>query len=438
MLAAAMERQHLSADGLLRLIYAEFKKIPDHRTNPTIPLADALMAGFAVFSLKAPSLLAFDQQRRDHEHNLKAIFGMSAIPCDTQMRTILDEVDPSTLRPVFTSVFRAVQRGKSLESFVFYEGHYLLASDGTTYFNSENVHCPGCLEKHHRNGTVTYSHQMLGLAIVHPDHREVIPLGPEAIIKQDGDTKNDCECNATRRALKHFRREHPKLPVIIVEDALSANAPHIADLQANNARFILGIKPGSHKHLFRQLQLADEENRTNVLTLIDDKGTLHHFRWLNNVELNESNPNVRVNVLDYWEVNAKGHVQRFTWITDFELCEDSVWMIMRGGRCRWKIENETFNTLKNQGYQFEHNFGHGEKNLSVVFALLMMLAFLIDQTQQLCDSLFVAVWKKSGSKRRMWELVRSMFHCFRLTSMRQLLELLLGFKAVEPPIMNSS
>ena len=68
----------------------------------------------------------------------------------------------------------------------------------------------------------------------------------------------------------------------------------------------------------------------------------------------------------------------------------NVFRLMRGGRARWKIENETFNTLKNQGYNFEHNYGHGEQNLSVVFAMLMMLAFLVDQTQQLCCALFRA------------------------------------------------
>ena len=120
-------------------------------------------------------------------------------------------------------------------------------------------------------------------------------------------------------------------------------------------------------------------------------------------------------MLDYWEISPDGSVQRFSWITDLETNEDSVWYIMRGGRARWKIENETFNTLKNQGYQFEHNFGHGKKHLSVVFALLMMLAFLVDQVQQSCDGLFQAVWAKMGTKRRLWERVRSLFHDFRLT-----------------------
>jgi hypothetical protein len=274
----AKERQHLSADALFRLVRAVFRKVPDLRSAMAeIPLADCLMAGFAVFALKAESLLAFDKQRCSDEVNLKSIFGLKQVPCDTQMRTILDEVDPQQLRPAFTAVFRQLQRGNALEAFVFFQGHYLLALDGTSYFSSENIHCPSCLEKKSRNGKVAYSHQMLGAVLVHPDLREVIPLFPEPIIKQDGDTKNDCERNASRRCLTRFRQEHPKLPVIVVEDALSANAPHLADLHDHNMRFIIGIKPGSHGFLFEQMQTACETGQAHVLTLEDSAGTLHHY-----------------------------------------------------------------------------------------------------------------------------------------------------------------
>ena len=90
--------------------------------------------------------------------------------------------------------------------------------------------------------------------------------------------------------------------------------------------------------------------------------------------------------------------------------------------------HETFNTLKNQGYNFEHNYGLGHKHLSMVFVKLMMLAFLVDQVQQLSCSLFRSVWKKLGSKRALWEKMRALFHCFRLESMEMLyLALLHGF-----------
>ncbi|HEY5865670.1 MAG TPA: hypothetical protein VI542_08995 [Candidatus Tectomicrobia bacterium] len=112
---------------------------------------------------------------------------------------------------------------------------------------------------------------------------------------------------------------------------------------------------------------------------------------------------------------------------------------MQGGRARWKIEKETCHTRKNQGYHFEHNSGHGEKNLSVVFAMLMLLAFLVDQTQQLCCALFQAVWAKLGSKRLLWERMRARFYDYALTSMRQLFEALLyGFTKSHPVITSDS
>jgi hypothetical protein len=436
--ADAKERQHLSADALYHLVRSVFHEVPEQRTEAAeIPLQDALLAGYAVFALKMPSLLAFDKQRCDDEANLKSLFGLKHIPCDTQMRTILDDVDPQLLRPGFTSVFRQLQRGNALEPFVFFQGHYLMALDGTGYASSEKIHCPACLEKKSRNGKVCYSHQMLGAVLVHPDLKEVIPLCPEPIIKQDGDTKNDCERNATRRFLGHFRREHPKLPVIVVEDALSSNAPHLADLHDYNMRFIIGIKPGSHGFLFAQMRTAAETGQAKVLTLEDADGTLHHYRWLEKASLNESNPEVLVTMLEYWEVPLKGSkapIRHFSWVSDLPVNEETAPILVRGGRARWHIENETFNTLKNQGYHFDHNFGHGAKNLSVVFALLMMLAFLVDQTMQLCDPLFQALWQKMGSKRRLWERVRGIFQHFHLTSMRQLYELLLiDYKATPPP-----
>jgi hypothetical protein len=217
-------RKHLSADALFRLVRSGFASLPDHRLDDTeISLTDALMSAFAMFSLKAPSLLAFDKERT--EGNLHTIYGIARVPCDTYMRKILDPVSPKVFRPVFMSVFRQLQRGKALEPLVFLDGHYLLALDGTEYFSSQTIHCASCLQKVHRNGAITYFHQLVGAAIIHPDRREVIPLMPEPIVKHDGTDKNDCERNATKRFVAKLRRDHPHLKFIITEDSLSSNAP---------------------------------------------------------------------------------------------------------------------------------------------------------------------------------------------------------------------
>jgi hypothetical protein len=432
-------RKHLSADALYALLGGSFGRIADLRCpGSPIPLADALMSAFAMFSLKDPSLLAFDQRRNDA--NLKALFGIGQIPSDTRMREILDPVDPEHLRAPFGDIFRQLQRGKALKPFVFYTGHYLLSLDGTGYFSSQKIHCAACQVKEHKNGKVTYEHQMLAAVIVHPDLKEVIPLAPEPIQKQDGSAKNDCERNAARRLLAKIRREHPRLPLIVVEDGLSSNGPHVRDLIANDMHFLLGVKPGDHEYLFQQVEAARRQGASPTLARREG-GTTREVSWVWNVPLNESNPDLRVNFLEYREYDAQGKLlQHFTWITDLHITKGNVWWFVRGGRARWHIENETFNTMKNQGYHFEHNYGHGEQNLSVVFAMLMMLAFLVDQTQQLCCGLFRAVWKKLGSKRALWEKLRSHFYHFTFRSMRQLYEAMLYdlAKEVPLPIVNSS
>lgn len=398
----------LSADALFQMVRQTFNRVPEHRPmNIEISLGDALMAGFALFSLKDPSLLAFDERRAAPE-NLQRLYHIQQIPSDTQMRTILDEVAPEYLRAPFKHVFHTLRREKVLRRLCFMEHYYLVSLDGTGYFSSKKVHCEQCLERtNSRTGEITYTHQLLGAAIVCPGHAEVVPLYPEPIIKQDGSTKNDCERNAAKRFLNRLREDYPHVPFIITEDALSANAPHIQELQRHKLHFILGVKPGDHAYLFDYVNTAHEQGQTTTFEQTAD-GVTHRFRWLNDVPLNASNTDVRVNFLEYWEMQGD-RVQHFSWITDFVITQTNAATLMRGGRARWKIENETFNTLKNQGYHCEHNFGHGHHYLSVVFALLMMLAFAVDQAQQLACPLFQAAWHKLGSKRRLWERMRALF-----------------------------
>ena len=84
------------------------------------------------------------------------------------------------------------------------------------------------------------------------------------------------------------------------------------------------------------------------------------------------------------------------------------------GNCCWKVENETYNTLKNQGYHLEHNYGHGQQHLATVFAQLMMLAFLIDQVQESWCRLFQAARNRFHARIVLWERLRNLFLTFRI------------------------
>ena len=435
-------RAHLNADALFATIREDFAKVPDHRAaNASIPLADALMSGFAMFSLKDPSLLAFDERRLERPESLHGVFGVGVIPSDTQMRTILDEVAPTHLRRAFRSVFHQLQRGKVLPKLTCLGGHLLLAIDGTGIHSSENIGADYCLTKERRDGTIEYHLQMVAGAFVSPDCKEVFVLCPELIRRQDGSNKNDCERNAVRRYFVDFRREHPHLKVIVTEDGLSANAPHIKDLMAHDLRYILSAKPGDHAYMFNHIDTAAERGDVTDLILPDGKMTnrTHCFRFLNAVPLNKaSEDELRVNFLEHWEVETRGEEvivrNRFSWVTDLIITPDNAMEIMRCGRARWRIENETFNTLKNQGYNLGHNYGLGKKHLSAVFMHLMLLAFLVDQVQQLCCPLFQAARAKVSSKRSLWERIRNYFHTFIAPSMERILRMIAhGFEGLQCP-----
>jgi hypothetical protein len=415
-----LPRQHLSAAGLLSTIRQRFTSIPDPRTgSSSISLPDALMSGLAVFGLKCPSLLQFDQQRRDPivEYNLHTLYGVERVPCDTQLRTILDPVDPVHLRPAFKAVFAHAQRGKVLEDYVFFAGRYLMALDGTHFFASAAVSCPHCCIKNAGTEDERYYHQLFGAALVHPALKEVIPLAPEPIVRADGQTKNDCERNAAKRLIAHTRREHPHLPLIVVADTLHANAPFIETLQEADIGFILGVKPTSHQALFQAAQRAITAGYAHTLEIVDpdDARITHRFRWIHHLPLNDSHPQLRVHFLEYGQIGPTKK-QHFTWITDQPLTPETVYTIMKGGRARWQIENETFNTLKNQGYHLEHNYGHGTQYLSSVFAVLTMLAFLVDQLQKHCCPLFQQALQTHHSMRGLWDKMRAFFLSFTIES----------------------
>jgi hypothetical protein len=406
-------REDLSAPGLWLAVKDYFcKQVSDPRSgngNTEIPIPSALMSACAMFALKFPSLLQFDQQKVDPTiaHNLKKLFFVKQAPSDTHMREIIDKINPEEVAGALDLVFSKVQRGKVLEDYTYLDRGYLLSLDGTGYFESQSTLCESCCEKEKKDGSLSYYHCFLPAVIVHPDQRQVIPLGAEAILKQDGATKNDSELKASQRLLKKIRNNHPKLKLTVLADSLHSNGPMIKSIRELSMDFIITAKESNHLSLFQQIRMYDRNNELDYVKFEEEK--FHHqFRFKNNVWLNGSSDQ-KVNFLEYWEHSFTGKTQHWAWVTSIEITKTNIMEIMRGGRARWKVENETFNTLKNQGYQFEHNFGHGYKHLSTNFALLMLLAFAVDQLQEHCCKVFQMAKKVWHSRVALWEKMRAAF-----------------------------
>lgn len=414
-------RKYLTADGLIEVVRhclqrERFKEIKGSKYS----WQDCILSGLAVFGFKCPSLLQFEKSKMTEpmvRRNLRTLYKVEKAPSDTCLRERLDCLSPRQLRRPFKKIFSHLQRGKVLEGFRYLNGRYIISIDGTGQYCSKKVHCKNCCQKtNKKTKETTYYHHMLGASLVHPDKNIVIPLAPEPIIKGDGDTKNDCERNASKRLLQDLRREHPHLKVLIVEDSLASNYPHLSLLDNLKMDYIIGVKPGDHAYLFDWIRHLPAQTHR----IVDDQGTTHDFSFYENVPLNDAHYDYRVNVMEYTETKVSGKKQHFSWVTKLPLTKENVYEVMRAGRARWRIENETFNTLKNQGYNFEHNYGHGYNQLCSVMTMLMLLAFLIDQVQQLCCKPYQKARTHVGTLAKLFEFARSLLLLFVWENFHQL------------------
>lgn len=381
------------------------------------------MSAFAMMFFQDPSLLAFQQRMQDkiQYNNLASTFDVKTLPKDTQLRTVIDQIPPAVLEGCFSDFLHRLQRGKQLSAYELIGGMYLVPIDGSQYFSSEKVNCPHCLSA--GKGKKRYYHQILQAAIVHPDMRQVLPMAPEQIRNQDGTKKQDCEVNAAKRMLPKIRKAHPKLKLIITADGLYSKQPFIDELKKCGMSFILVAKPDDHTVLFQWVNELTQLDAGSSFEITDNKDRRHCYQWINDVPLNGTKDADQVNFFQYKIISKEGKTTYTnSWVTDLPVDEHNVVTLVKGGRARWKIENEAFNTLKNQGYHIEHNFGHGQQNLSINFLILNLLAFYIHQILDLTDSLYQTVrYEKFTSRLEFWNQLRCTFRILLFNSWEHML-----------------
>ena len=230
-------------DKMIKLVRNGFKGVRDFRQeNYTYELPNLLNLAFAMFSLKDASVSSFREQYTVRAENLQRVYGVYELPGTIAFRGGIDQVEPEDLQDLFKPLLDfLIAQGVLKERHVL--GKYTIVSvDGTGHYCSGKKGCSQCMVKNHRNGKKTYYHQLLGAVAVHPNQSTVFPVACEAIVKQDGSTKNDCELNASKRIIPQIRAALSKEEIIAVFDALYINGPHIKALAEEDMRYIIGSK----------------------------------------------------------------------------------------------------------------------------------------------------------------------------------------------------
>lgn len=378
-----------------------------------------------MFYLQDPSLLDFQRRFQDkiQKNNLTSVFKVNSTPCDSQFREMIDIHSYKKILNTFKEYFKRLKNSGAAEKYLFLEKYYLISMDGSEYFTSESISCKKCLIKKTREGKIRYHHQILQASIVHPDMKQILPLSPEFIRNSDsGKKKQDCERNAAKRIVEKISKDYTNLPIIIVADSLYSNQSFIKKIKTYDFSFILAAKPLDHKYLYEDIESFRKGGELDTYKYTDSKGRIHLYEWVNEVPLKADKNSIYVNFVEYsLFVNGK-RTYHNGWITDIYLYQDNIKRIVKGGRSRWKIENEGFNTLKNHGYHLEHNFGHGQKNLSEAFFVLNLLSFYVHQILELTNILYQKCRAGFSSRKEYWNAIRACFRILLFESWQQVME----------------
>jgi hypothetical protein len=413
--------------------FTDARQSPDPDGNYS--MADIGLSAFSLFFMQSESFLSHQRQLEQGygTSNCHTLFGMKKIPTDNYIRLMLDPVWPEALQPCFDQVIEQLRERDGLKAFQRLVGRTLVALDGTEYFCSQKLSCPQCLTRKRSNGKTEHYHAMLAAMIVAPGHNMVLPLMPEFITPQDGAGKQDCERNGAKRWLSaHAQRIAPLRPVYL-GDALFSCQPLAEAVLETGADFLFVCKKDSHKTLYEYVDGAPLAEHTVIERRPGKRSLTYRYRWIEAVPLRDGKGALNVNWLGVSITDETGKTTYDgAFVTSLPVTADNVVEIAACARARWKIENESFNVLKNNGYNLAHNFGHGKKYLARTFATMNLLAFAFHTACDCLESLWQQAREAVGARAHFFQDLHTITAYVLFPSWHSLLYTVASGKA--PPI----
>ena len=384
--------------------------LPDGRSgrNARYAMRDIGLAAFSVFLMQSPSFLSHQRLLSEGRgtSNARTPFGMDHIPCDNHIRQMPDGVPPEHFDGVFSAIVADLDETGALSDMRCLDGRVLVALDGSEHFRSRKLHCSQCSTRR-VGGETEYFHSFVCASMVAPGQSRALPLPPEFVRPQDGTGKQDCGSRAARRWLARVGPSLLGLRPVHLGDDLYSRQPLCEAVRAAGGNLIFVCKPSSHRTLGEYLRGTELQEIRRTAGRGAAK-RLHRYRWMADLPLRDGADALRVTWLEVEISRPGGKVTyRNGFVTDLDVTHDNVAEIAACGRARWKIENETFNVLKTNGYNLEHNFGHGRDGLANLLVVLNLLAFAAHTACDLGDAAWQRARRTLGARKRLFEHVRT-------------------------------
>lgn len=341
---------------------------PRHQSYITYPQEELIMISmFSRFAqLKSRNHMneCFNNESVIHCTQLLFDEKLTEVPHGDTINNYFKEVSVEQFRRIMYGMFNDLIKMKVLDDYKIEDQYYHLIIDGVNMHSYTQKHTDGCLEKHHQTGQITYHNDAL-VAVISMGNI-VIPVDFE-MIENVGKAynKQDCEINAAKRLLKRIKTNFKRLKICVSGDALYFGEPMIHLIEESRWKYMITFKETCSKEVTEYYETLKKHHDSIVHD--DGKST---YEYANDIEYRDN----RFHIIEI----SDNEGNRFCYVTNIRITEKNYKRMGQHGRNRWKIENKSFNDLKNHGYHFKHAMSY-EENAMKINIIITLISHLIMQ-----------------------------------------------------------
>jgi len=360
-----------------------FKNVQDPRIeNKTeYPLSCLGFTGILMFLFHLGARRQIKYMLKDNsfsEEKFNTIFNVNEVPHGDTLNDTFSISNPNDYQEIICKMVEKLIRKKVLSSTRLLGKHYTIAVDGTGIMTFKDRHCPHCLKRKINKDTTIYYHPVLEAKLVTPNGFAFSIMSEFIENSEENISKQDCELNAFYRLANKLKQRFPRLPISLCLDGLFAGGPTFKLCESFGWKFMIVLTDKDLPSVNTEFEGLSKLHSENKLS-ISSKNVKQNYRWINEIYYKDCKKNEHdINVIECIETK-KNKSTKFKWVTNFNVSDKNIVTIAnRGGRIRWKIENEGFNVQKNGGTKLEHAYSNNEY-ASKIFYYLLQISHIISQ-----------------------------------------------------------
>jgi hypothetical protein len=294
---------------------------------------------------------------------------LSELPHWSTINDYLEQLEPEELGAIIPKLINRLIRMRTFEESRIRGKYWQILIDGVHLYSFKERHCPHCLTKEHKgrngkSGWTEYYHSVLEAKLVLGEDMVFSIITEFIENEEENATKQNCERKAFYRLAEKLKEIFPRLPICLTVDSLYACGPVFDTCKSKDWHYIIRFKDGSIPSVAEEFHTIKLIEADNAITQ-QRNGETETYRYVCDIPY-------QAHILNVAELSISGAEYPFVFISDMPITKKNCIRFVDDGRRRWKIENQGFNSQKNDGYGLTHLFSRNENAMKNHYYLIQI------------------------------------------------------------------